>query len=92
MSAMKNLANEIRLLEKGERLEKMSSSSKFKKRFFKLDLDKMQLTASTKRCGKLQKECKIFKIRASISNVYSQLSSGDYYCLLRQKSFASQTL
>jgi len=58
MSSLTNIANEIKLLEKGENLEKMHPSKKvFSKRFYKLDLKNQQIVANTRQCGKRQKTC-----------------------------------
>ena len=53
-----DIANDIKLLEKGEKLDKMNPvKKKFNKRFYKLDLKNRQLVANTKQCGKRQKTC-----------------------------------
>ena len=58
MSSLTNIANEIKLLEIGEKLDKMHPSKKvFSKRFYKLDLKNQQIIANTRQFGKKQKTC-----------------------------------
>jgi hypothetical protein len=57
-----DILNEIKILEKGEKLDKLHPvKKKFNKRLYKIDLKNRRLVASTKQCGKKEKSCKIFR-------------------------------
>ena len=54
-----DILNEIKFLEKGEKLDKLNPvKKKFNKRLYKIDLKNRRLVASTKQCGKKEKSCK----------------------------------
>ena len=59
-NSIEDIKNDIKLLEKGKKLEKMNQNKKtFTKRLYRLDLKNSRLVANTRQCGKKEKTCNL---------------------------------